>query len=170
MLLGLLVASFCVSANAGRELVETSKLDLNPATTALTNLLAAALGPSGAILNLQFTIDLTSVTTPVVMAVRNGLGGTVPLDVVAGVTNKLTTPIPVAVKADRLIRLTLSIDGKETVVPVDLTQVVTLVNSVTQLVTVAVGVVQSTVNGVDTMALTTATGRTITTIVNGLPA
>lgn len=91
--------------------------------------MAAALGPNGGILNLQFTIDLTRVTTPVVMAVRNGLGGTVPLDMNEGVSTKLTMPIPVAVKVDRLVRISVTIIGKETVVPLDLTQVVTLVNS-----------------------------------------
>lgn len=170
VLLGLLVASFCVSANAGRELGETSKLDLQPLTNTVTGLLNSLLGSNGAILNLQFTIDLTSVSNPVVMAVQNGLGGTVPLTVAEGVTNRLTAPIPVAVGVDRSVRITVTIGGQETVVPVDLAQVVTAVNTATALVAVLVRAVESAANGVNTVALTNAAGAVLTTIQTTIPA
>lgn len=168
MLLGLLVASFCVSANAGRELAETSKLDLPQLTNTVTGSLDSLLGTNGGILNLLFTIDLTSVSNPLVMAVQNGLGGTVPLAVAQGVTNTLTAPIPVAVGVDRSVRITVTIGGQQTVVPVDLTQVVTAVNTVTALVAVLVRAVESAANGVNTVALTNAAGTVLTTI--NLPA
>lgn len=103
-------------------------------------------------------------------AVQNRLDGTVPLDVAKGVTNKLTVPIPVAVTVDGFVRITLMINNKETVVSLDLTQVVTVVNAVAGLVTVVLRVVETAVNGVDTMKVLNAVDIVVAQVVAIIPA
>ncbi|KAG0561377.1 hypothetical protein KC19_9G060100 [Ceratodon purpureus] len=149
VLLGLLVASLCVSANAGRDLAWTSKLvdfGAGPVTLTLVaddvmNLFANG----GQTVNIAFTIDDVGGSSPVDMAVDNGMGRTVQMDVVTGVVNKLA-PIAVAVKADRMVAITSTRNGETKTSAVDLATVTTAVNrAVTPAVTTEVTTAATTV-------------------------
>lgn len=145
VLLGLLVASLCVTANAGRDLAETSKLvdlgaTLNLVRGAVMNLFA----DGGHTLDISITIDLVRFTSPVAIAVDNGMGKAVQLDVVVGVVNKLA-PIAVAVKVDRLVAITVTKSGETKTFTVDLAMVTTAVNTADTAVTTAATAEDTTV-------------------------
>lgn len=137
VLLGLLVATFCFTSIAARELQETSKLNLGAVLNPVMNLLDDLVGANGCTLNLNMKLDLTSAkcaNCAITVLVENGMGKTYALPAVPGVVNVMMKPMKVYVKTDKMVVMHVVLNGVETVVPMNLGVLAPVVDTVTGMV------------------------------------